>query len=572
MKRVLLFLLAVTILTSCSFGGRTIKLVNGKEEYKIVVPQEALPVETLAASELQRYIEQISGVEIAIVNDSVTASGVEISVGNTNRVDESQAGRNTLGKDGFNIYTEDGTLYIVGGTGRGVLYGVYSFLEKYLGCRRYAPDAEYIPDTAVIEIPALISERQVPAFAYRSLVCDSTADQVFIDQWKLSCCGDCEEGIQWDTLNGMTSVSMYPNLQLLGLDVQQYMKGQNEALFVQNNLTGEFGPLRAYLYAKLMWNPLTDVDSLITDFTNGYYGKGGVYVKQYIDSSRTDFEKAAAALDTKALSIQYWDSSNYLSRENVRAYENIFDQAEVAVADDSKLARRVKIARLPVTYAYLEQAKERPADDGGAFIEECGLRKSSPGYMRKAQNFAILSNAIGVKEIADNHTTPDEYLDMTMQFVDHSFVRDKSYRKPVTVLSGADYVGQGNESALTDGYYGSFQNRVGWLGFPATQFEVIVDLGEEQEITSIASHFLNSPAENIYFPVTVRYLVSKDNINYSKVGELRRNTQEKAVLAKEYLSDNLKVKGRYVKVQVSGPNPADIGGRGFTYIDEITIR
>ena len=50
MKRVLLFLLAVTILTSCSFGGRTIKLVNGKEEYKIVVPQEALPVETLAAS------------------------------------------------------------------------------------------------------------------------------------------------------------------------------------------------------------------------------------------------------------------------------------------------------------------------------------------------------------------------------------------------------------------------------------------------------------------------------------------------------------------------------------------
>ena len=41
----------------------------------------------------------------------------------------------SLRYDGFAIATSTGNLYIVGGGGKGVVYGVVHLLEKYFGCR-----------------------------------------------------------------------------------------------------------------------------------------------------------------------------------------------------------------------------------------------------------------------------------------------------------------------------------------------------------------------------------------------------------------------------------------------------
>ena len=45
-----------------------------------------------------------------------------------------------LGEEGYYISVEKDGLTIIGGMSRGLLYGVYSFLEDYLGCRWYSPD------------------------------------------------------------------------------------------------------------------------------------------------------------------------------------------------------------------------------------------------------------------------------------------------------------------------------------------------------------------------------------------------------------------------------------------------
>ena len=45
----------------------------------------------------------------------------------------------------------------------------------------------------------------------------------------------------------------------------------------------ELRELRSWLLSKLMWNPDAEVDALINDFTDGYYGAAGPYIRKYLD-------------------------------------------------------------------------------------------------------------------------------------------------------------------------------------------------------------------------------------------------------------------------------------------------
>jgi hypothetical protein len=135
------------------------------------------PSETVqfAASELSRYLKKISGADFA-VESRMRIPADALVVGRTAAasagVDISQQ---QLGEDGFIIRRAGHRILIAGYSGRGTLYGVYSFLEK-LGCRWFAPNfdyygaagGEYVPR---IESPSAgdwdIVER--PAFKWRKL-------------------------------------------------------------------------------------------------------------------------------------------------------------------------------------------------------------------------------------------------------------------------------------------------------------------------------------------------------------------------------------------------------------------
>lgn len=42
--------------------------------------------------------------------------------------------------------------------------------------------------------------------------------------------------------------------------------------------------IRCYMIAKLLWNPDANMDSIMADFYQGYYGDAGKYVKSIIDT------------------------------------------------------------------------------------------------------------------------------------------------------------------------------------------------------------------------------------------------------------------------------------------------
>ena len=130
---------------------------NGKALSIIVLPKNAHDLEEKAANELQSYVQKIGNVEISIGNKS--ENQVNIFVRQRPEVDKHQVA----------YYTENGDLYIEGGSAKSTLYAVYTFLEKELDCRFYAPGVEKIPGLESISIPKGLNYRYTPEITTRTV-------------------------------------------------------------------------------------------------------------------------------------------------------------------------------------------------------------------------------------------------------------------------------------------------------------------------------------------------------------------------------------------------------------------
>ena len=137
---------------------------NGTTVYQIVLPMDADSLEKRSATELQYYLEKISGKQLPITDENGTSSERKILVGNTIPGKSLNAK-----KDEIIIQVKDGDLFILGGGSISTLYAVYTFLENYLGCRFYAPDAEIIPASDRISIPGDLDHRYTPQVTTRTV-------------------------------------------------------------------------------------------------------------------------------------------------------------------------------------------------------------------------------------------------------------------------------------------------------------------------------------------------------------------------------------------------------------------
>ena len=123
--------------------------------------------ELRAAVELREYVQKTCGAALSVFRDTdVPAAPYEICVGRTNREERIPLDRGGLGDEGFLIEERGGSIFISGSGPRGTLYGVYEFLEKFVGWRFFTLDCEVLTLDSV-EIPAGLRERQTPALEYR---------------------------------------------------------------------------------------------------------------------------------------------------------------------------------------------------------------------------------------------------------------------------------------------------------------------------------------------------------------------------------------------------------------------
>ena len=128
---------------------------NGETEYTVVIPSQSGEFSEHAKTELVIFFSEATGIELNVVQGGSqhTPSGKIISLGDTYSFRTSGLSGDTayLGRDGARIVTKDKSVYIIGGSERGVLYGVYDFLKIYFGYEAYYKDC-YTLDTGVTEL------------------------------------------------------------------------------------------------------------------------------------------------------------------------------------------------------------------------------------------------------------------------------------------------------------------------------------------------------------------------------------------------------------------------------------
>ncbi|MBQ7962510.1 MAG: DUF4838 domain-containing protein [Clostridia bacterium] len=137
---------------------------DGASDYVIVTADDADECIMTAVNELQTYVEKISGAKLDYVNESSFAGGKAIILGNT---DIASADTSGLKEDGFRLYSDGEHFVISGSTSRGTLYGVYTFLEEYLGVRWFTPELEVVPESKDVVIDANLDRTVEPSFAVR---------------------------------------------------------------------------------------------------------------------------------------------------------------------------------------------------------------------------------------------------------------------------------------------------------------------------------------------------------------------------------------------------------------------
>lgn len=727
-----------------SVPAGAIDLVRGRQSaYSIRLDAHASSVALAAADTLRHYVREISGAQLPVTRDSV-ASGFQI-VCDVGRNGSSGPDDTALGRDGFRIHTEGAALHLTAATDHGLQNAVYTFLETYLGCRKYCPTVTVVPHRPDIMLPP-IDDTQVPKIAFRmqnfheaaydawhklddnedfglfvhtfrvlvspekyfaehpeyfsllnghrtpdAQLCLTNPDvfRVVVEElrarmkekpdatfWSVSqndtyapcecaackaineaegspsgsllafvnkvadtfpqmristlayqytraapkhlrprpnvnimlCSIECNRSqpltvdpgsadfvrdvedwskltddiLLWDyVINFRNLVSPFPNLRVLQPNIRFFVKNGITSVFEQGlgSPHGEFAELRGYLIAKLLWNPDANVDSLMTDFLQGYYGDAASPIRRYIDTMHDALAASGEGLDIYGYPRPSADG--YLSPARMQTYRACFDAAEAVVAGHPDLLSRVHTARLPIEFVELEQAKMLGAAEGGAFVASPdGRRIVRPGLDSLLTRFASGCREAAIPLLWEHGTPPDEYEIATRRYLDEGVRPHLGRDRPVTLEPPASPKYHGGEaSALTDGIQGWGDYHFHWLGFEGTDMDATVDLGGARTITQIDTRFLQDINSWVFMPVRVNCAVSDDGRTFRPIGEIVNTIPQEqwGPIVAPFDFRCAPTPARYVRVEATGVKTCPTwhkgsGGPSWIFIDEIVVR
>lgn len=202
----------------------------------------------------------------------------------------------------------------------------------------------------------------------------------------------------WDyTTNFGHYILPHPNLRVLAPNVRFFVEHGVKGLFEQGAYQspgGEFAELRAWMLAKLLWDPSRETEALIDEFVSGYYGDAAPFIREYITRLHDEAEATGHYM-------RIWGnlSAPYLTLDLMAEAESLFDRAEAAVADDPEMLNRVQVARLPIRYVWTMRWHEFLA---AARME--GIEWPGPDdFKTNAETFLDVARANEVTKISEGN-------------------------------------------------------------------------------------------------------------------------------------------------------------------------
>ncbi|GAB6009911.1 DUF4838 domain-containing protein [Dysgonomonas reticulitermitis] len=371
----------------------------------------------------------------------------------------------------------------------------------------------------------------------------------------------------WDYgINFDNMVSPFPNFHILQKNIQEFKKNNATMIYEQvNGVKGtDFSEMRAYMLAKLMWNPELDTDSLMLSFMNGYYGKAAPFLYQYQKIME-------GALLGSHIPLWIYDSpishkNGMLSPYLLKTYNELFDKAENAVRDDEALLKRVRLSRLPLQYSELEIARTLPDSNRDDLIAKVALFKER-------------TSEYDVRALTERGNPPSEYCDIYLKrFLPGETKNIAKGAKITWIIPPAEKYKTLGESALTDGLFGGTTYVESWVGWEGTDAGFIIDLGEEKSFRSVETDVLHQLGAWILLPAKISYSTSSDNNTFTDMGSFEFH--EDRDLAVKFFEgkvvSNQPVHARYIKVFIKGigdcpPWHYGIGHPAWFFIDEVVV-
>lgn len=144
---------------------------NGVSNYVLVVPENPSEILKHACKEINYFLFESAGLTLTVLQDNQDVPddfGV-ISLGKTKLFNEKNfddIDYSTLKEDGFIVRCTDKDFYIDSNSDRGVLYGSYELLKRYVGVRFLTQDFTHIPKLSKVEF-AIYNFDFVPEFQHR---------------------------------------------------------------------------------------------------------------------------------------------------------------------------------------------------------------------------------------------------------------------------------------------------------------------------------------------------------------------------------------------------------------------
>ncbi|MGQ9732879.1 MAG: DUF4838 domain-containing protein, partial [Candidatus Zipacnadales bacterium] len=140
-----------------------------------------------------------------------------------------------------------------------------------------------------------------------------------------------------------------PTVHTYPVDYRFYAEHNVEGVFTEHEypILADMRDFKIWMMMKLLEDPYQDYQALVYTFTDGFYGPAGKHIRQYLQALEAASTAKPSYLSMGASPQNY----RYLDLHFVVEAQNIFDQAEAAVAADPELLQRVRHARLPLDRA-----------------------------------------------------------------------------------------------------------------------------------------------------------------------------------------------------------------------------
>ncbi len=146
--------LALTLVFVFCFSFSVISSAAVADNGGYIVLSDETDKRLIAAGEaLARYMKQITGKEFPVSSDG---EGMKFTLGYSHDIAD----------NGYIIETTENEVSILGNGTRGVISGVYAFLEKYCDCDWYTSAFYSIPENKELSIPACEKTEYKPFFEY----------------------------------------------------------------------------------------------------------------------------------------------------------------------------------------------------------------------------------------------------------------------------------------------------------------------------------------------------------------------------------------------------------------------